>query len=330
MEITKYRSQLLIALEQVGVHLRQAQNTLTRLGRDVDDRSRRLREVLRPSENHVNYFWNLLRQGQNAFTRLGRGIADKKQEMRQAFQATKDDFREALTTSRDAVAGASGKIIKFRSELYVAWGQMTARLQRGQNTVTRFGKSVADKPRKLQKALRARENDLHKLLKNSPDAIVVTDVEHRFVAANPKGLDLFGVSETNLRKFTIDVFLSHGQILEFQAIGTPLTRREERHGKCEIRRLDGSLRIAEYSFVANFVPFRHLYRFCNIATTNQYQPPTLRTIRKQPNQTKGIASRRTIAFDSSCCTRSECCFKVVQSVGFDVPSRSNREALEAF
>jgi hypothetical protein len=32
MEITKYRSQLLIALEQAGVHLRQAQNALTSLG----------------------------------------------------------------------------------------------------------------------------------------------------------------------------------------------------------------------------------------------------------------------------------------------------------
>ena len=283
MEIAKYRSQLLIALEQAGVHLRQAQNTLTRLGRDVVDRSLRLQEVLRPSENHVNNFWNLARRGQNAVARLGRRVADKKQEMREAFQASKDDFREVLTSSRDAVAGASAKITKFRSELYVGWGQVTARLQRGQKTVTRFGRSIADKPRRLQKALRARENDLRKLLENSPDAIVVTDIEHRFVAANSKGLDLFGVSETNLRKFTIDVFLSHGQILDFQGIGTSLTRREEKHGKCEIRRLDGSLRIAEYSFVANFVPFRHLYRFRNIARTNQYQPPTLRTIRNQPN-----------------------------------------------
>ena len=283
MEITKYRSQLLIALEQAGVHLRQAQNTLNRLGRDVVDRSRRQWDVLRPSENHVNYLWNLLRRGQNVVTRLGRSVADKKQEMRDAFQASKGDFREVLTTSRHAVAGAIGNIIKFRSELYVAWGQVTARLQRGQNTVARFGRSIADRPRRRQKALRSRENDLRKLLENSPDAIVVTNVEHRFVEANLKGLDLFGVSETNLSKFTMDVFLSHGQILEFQGIGSPLTRREERHGKCEIRRLDGSLRIAEYSFVANFVPSRHLYRFRNVATTNQYQPPKLRTLRNQPN-----------------------------------------------
>src|SRR5215831_8258909 len=188
MEITKYRSQLLIALEQAGVHLRQAQNTLNRLGRSV---------------------------------------ADKKQEMRDAFQASKGDFREVLTTSRHAVAGAIGNIIKFRSELYVAWGQVTARLQQGQNTVARLGRSIADRPRRRQKALRSRENDLRKLLENSPDAIVVTNVEHRFVEANLKGLDLFGVSETNLSKFTIDVFLSHGQILEFQGIGSPLTRREE-------------------------------------------------------------------------------------------------------
>jgi PAS domain S-box-containing protein len=214
---------------------------------------------------------------------LGRSIADQPQRLREALRPRKDDFRELLTTSRDAIVGANGKIIKFRSQLYVAWGQVTARLQQGQDTVTRFGRSVVDKPRRQQKALRARENDLRKLLENSSDAIVVTSVEHRFVAANPKGLDLFGVSETNLREFTIDAFLSHGQILESQGIGSPLTRREERHGKCEIRRLDGSLRIAEYSFLANFVPFRRLYRFRNIATSNQHQPPTLRTVANQPN-----------------------------------------------
>jgi PAS domain S-box-containing protein len=153
------------------------------------------------------------------------------------------------------------QITKFRSGLFIALEQLTVNLQRAQNTLMRLGRSVAEKHRRIQEALRERENDLRKLLAGSPDAIVVTNGDHRFVAANPKALDLFGISQTNMRKFTIDAFLPDGQILDFDANGPPFIRREERHGKCKIRRLDGSLRVAEYVFVANFVPLRHLSRF---------------------------------------------------------------------
>jgi hypothetical protein len=53
MEITKYRSQLFAASEQAMVYLRQAQNTLTRLGRTVADKPRRLQEALRARENDL-------------------------------------------------------------------------------------------------------------------------------------------------------------------------------------------------------------------------------------------------------------------------------------
>jgi hypothetical protein len=65
-------------------------------------------------------------------------------------------------------------------------------------------------------------------------------------------------------KFTIDAFLPHKQILDFDGKGSPFIKREERHGKCRIRRLDGSLRIAEYAFVPNFTPRRHLSRFHDV------------------------------------------------------------------
>ena len=92
------------------------------------------------------------------------------------------------------------------------------------------------------------------------------DVGRRLVAANPKALDLFGVSETNLKKFTIDAFLSGNEILYFNGNGSPFKGRVEKHGECKIRRLDGSSRVAEYVFVANFAPYQHLCRFCNVRT----------------------------------------------------------------
>jgi PAS domain S-box-containing protein len=120
---------------------------------------------------------------------------------------------------------------------------------------------------------------LRKLLANAIDAVVVTDDDHRFVAANPKALDLFGISETNLRNFTIDAFLLRGQILYFDGNGSPFIGREERHGECKIRRMDGSLRAAEYIFAANFVPRRHLCRFLNI---KKLRPNFIATFHSRP------------------------------------------------
>jgi PAS domain S-box-containing protein len=179
-----------------------------------------------------------------------------------------------LANSRNAIAETQGKIAKYRSQLFATSQHVTLHLGQAQTTLTRLGRRAVDKPRRLRKALRTRENDLRKLLASALDAVVVTDVGHRFVAANPKALDLFGVSEANLRNFTIDAFLPGGQILYFDGNGSPFIGRDERHGECKIRRMDGSLRAAEYSFVANFVPRRHLCRFHNVKTTQVKFVPT--------------------------------------------------------
>jgi PAS domain S-box-containing protein len=161
--------------------------------------------------------------------------------------------------------------IKFKSQasialeqLFVALKEMTVHLHRAQKTLTRLGSSDIAKPRRLQ-ARRTKEDDLRNLLLENFDyAIVVTNGDRRLVYANPKALDLFGVSELNVRKFSIDTFLSHCQILELRRKWF-LIRRDERYGKCKISRLDGSLRVAEYILVANVIPFQHLYSFMNIA-----------------------------------------------------------------
>jgi PAS domain S-box-containing protein len=209
-----------------------------------------------------------LRQTQNALATLGRNAAEK---LQQALRARANDL---LASSHNAVVVTSGKITKYRSQLLATSEQLTLHLRQTQNALATLGRNVAEKPKRLRKALRTRENDLRKLLASALDAVVVTDVDHRFVAANPKALDLFGVSETNLRNFTIDAFLTRGQILSFDGNGSPFIGRKERHGECKIRRMDGSLRAAEYSFVANFVPRRHLCRFRNVKTTQVKFIPT--------------------------------------------------------
>ena len=154
------------------------------------------------------------------------------------------------------------EITKFNSQLFGASKEVTVHLRQALNTLTERGKNVLEVTRRLQEARRTRVNDLRELLANSLDAIVVTNVDRRFVAANPKALHLFGVSEANIRQFTIDAFLL-GQIRYFDGNGLPFISRGEKQGECQIRRLDGNLRLTEYIFVANFVPFRHLFRFRN-------------------------------------------------------------------
>ena len=146
--------------------------------------------------------------------------------------------------------------------------QLTLRLNRGQDTLTRVRRSVADRPRRLQRALESRNNELRELLASSVDAIVVTNADRSLVAANSKALDLLGVTQTNMKQFTMDMFLSRCQIQQFDRQRLPFTRREPKRGICKIRRLDGNLRVVEYSFVANFVPFRNLCSFSSITATN--------------------------------------------------------------
>lgn len=155
------------------------------------------------------------------------------------------------------------KTKKLRSQLLVALEQATVYLRNITNTLARARTSIVEKARKLQEAGRERENDLPKLLASSCDAIVVMNMELRFVAANGKALDVFGISEKNLTMFSMDAFLPRGQILCFDKNGEPFISRKEWHGECQIRRLDGSLRVAEFIFVANYVPFRHLCMFRN-------------------------------------------------------------------
>src|SRR5215469_9983669 len=217
MEVTKFRSQLFIALEQVTVHLRQAQNTLTGVGRSVAAQPRRLVAIVATNEKitrHLSTVFGqaaiLLRQTLNGFTRLG-------------------------AIFLDAIAVTNAEVAR---QLSIAWGQVTVPLQHAQNTLIELVRSVADKPRRLQEEVRARQSELRRLLASSFDAVVVTDAERRLVAANPMASHLFGVSEANMRKFSIDAFLSRRQIPYFGANGSPFIGRKTRQGECKIRCLD--------------------------------------------------------------------------------------------
>jgi PAS domain S-box-containing protein len=166
-----------------------------------------------------------------------------------------------LANAFDAIVIAKGKVSKFSERFFTRLQQAKVLLRRALETLTTVARSVAQKPRRLREAFRGRENKLRTLLATSFDAIVVTNDRHRFVNANSRALELFGISERNITMFTMDAFFRHRQSAKFDHNDALVVNRKERHGECEIKRLDGSFLRAEYSFVGNVLPHRNLYRF---------------------------------------------------------------------
>jgi PAS domain-containing protein len=265
MEITKFSSLLYIALEQATLHLR-----------------RTMYPVVERAKNATEKMWDLLAGFLDAAVVANAKIAQFGSRVYVALKQAALHYRlalkplseramaaiqkmlELLASSLNAVLGMSVKISKFTSQLLVSLKQAPGHFRRALNPLTESGKNVLAKSRSLQEARRARENDLQALLANSVDAVVVTNIDRRFIAANPNALRLFGVSESNITQFTIDAFLSEGELLRLDGNSLPFISREESQGECKIRRLTGNFRIADYIFVANFVPFRHLFIFRNV------------------------------------------------------------------
>jgi len=283
MEIAKFRAQLSIASELAAVGRQRAENTLARWRESLQKartKSESHLRVLRAASNDAIAFASErisrfefqlssaskrlaapLEQAQNTVSSLGSGAVDTVRKM--GLEA-RNDLLKLQSVSRDAVAFAGGQMVKAGSHVFVATKQVEARMHLAHSSVATLVKTVVEKPRRLRDARRAKEDELRHLLSLSLDAMVVTDVKRRLVDANPKALELFGISEFNMQYFTIDTFIAHYEALD-DASASSVSNQVQIHGRCRIRRLDGALRVAECHFVPEVVPRRHLYEFLNIA-----------------------------------------------------------------
>ncbi len=265
MENTRFTSQLSVALEQATLHLRQTLNPLTELAKKAVENIRELfagfLDAAVTANAKISRFTSQLL---NALKHGTLHLRHALQPFTERGKAALQKIPELLAGSLDALVMANAKISKFGSQLLAALKEAPVHVGQALYPLTKLGQSVVEKTRGLQEARRARENDLRQLLASSVEAVVVTNVDRRFVAANPIALHLFGVSEVNITQFTIDAFLLEGEILQLDGNGLPFISREEMQGECKIRRLTGNLRVADYIFVANFLPFRHLFIFRNV------------------------------------------------------------------
>jgi len=294
MAVIKVTSQFFILLEQASVQCQRVQQYLVNLGRDIGYKVQGVREAFRARKYYlpelrigcsaviavmnkgietVRPHISTLREaavviGQRAQQNLVKsGVAAgyKARQVGATVRARKYYLPDLRKGGAAAISAANGRIKKVASQLYMPLEHGARYIQRAGDKVTSVGRKIADKPRKIREARHARENELRNLLATSVNAIVVTDDEHRFVAANTNALELFGVSEANIRNFTLDSFISKGQIPGFNGHGASFCSGGMKKGNCQIRRLNGNLRLADFEFTANYLPFRHLCIFRNIS-----------------------------------------------------------------
>jgi PAS domain-containing protein len=223
------------------------------------------------------YYWPELRNGPGVVIAVASvGIAKSRAYLAELLERTSVQVRQArqaLVSDKQkiekvadagyaaAMVAASRGFKKVGTQIYMPLEYGTRSIQRAGHKVANAGREIASKPRRMREQRKARENDLLNLMATSLDAIVVTDDEHRIVAANTNALQLLGVSYANIKNFTLDSFIASGQVAGFIGHGASSGRGEMKKGKCKIRRLDGNVRLAEYEFTANRVPSRHLCIF---------------------------------------------------------------------
>jgi PAS domain S-box-containing protein len=152
----------------------------------------------------------------------------------------------------------------LRASLFAVFENVSLRLQGARDALANVKQRAIKEHRRWQEVLLERKGRVGRLLADSVEAVVVTNDKRRLLAANPPALALLGLSPKNLEGFTIDAFLPASELLEFERNGPLFFRGRERRGECEIRRLDGSRRVVEFTFQANFVPRRHLSRFRDV------------------------------------------------------------------
>jgi PAS domain-containing protein len=196
---------------------------------------------------------------ENALDQLQRRVANYLQQVRHDLA---NDLRNLRAGSRDALMVGNERIARMGSQISAASRQAAMRFQTAQSAITGLERSIVDKPRRTREARWAKENELRNSLASSVDPVIVTDGDRRLVAANATALELFGISELNMRNFTLDTFVANVEPRDFDR-DSSLESHDARLSRCKIRRLDGGLRIAECQCIAGIVPGRHLYKFLN-------------------------------------------------------------------
>src|SRR5215831_16869842 len=116
-----------------------------------------------------------LRQAQNTLIRLGRSVFDKPWRLQEALHAIKSVLRKLAAIPLNAAAVTDGTEAATGRQVWIRLQHIAVHLRQAQNTFIRLGSSVFDKPRRLQEALHAIKSVLRKLVAVPLNAAAVTD-----------------------------------------------------------------------------------------------------------------------------------------------------------
>ena len=117
--------------------------------------------------------------------------------------------------------------------------------------------------------IRTRKQELQALFEASLDAIAIVDDQGKYVEVNPAFCQLLGVSHSQILGHQIGNFIESSSDIEQQ--WRILLQQGQATGELRLRHSDGTLRDAEYTAKANFVPGRHLTVLRDITQRKQAQ-----------------------------------------------------------
>lgn len=136
---------------------------------------------------------------------------------------------------------------------------------------------------------------LQSLFQNVLDAIVVADDQGRYVDVNPAACKLFGLSEEELLGRRITDFTEHK--FNFEKIWQAFQEQGHQSGELTLQRLDGTLRVVEYTSTANILPHRHLAVLRDITLIQQAQQQQLKKSADHLAEAQKIAHIGSWEFD---------------------------------
>ncbi len=144
---------------------------------------------------------------------------------------------------------------------------------------------------KTEEALRKSEAQLRAVFENSLDAIAVCDDNLHLIDANPSALALFGVSRETLSGFSLENLVPPDQRGALLSDWQAMLRNGEQWGERKLMRPDGSVRTAQFSAKANFLPSQHLFSFRDI-TQRREAEESLSQLSQRLLQTQDEERRR--------------------------------------
>jgi PAS domain S-box-containing protein len=171
------------------------------------------------------------------------------------LRAVNDEMRRAL----DRIQLTETELRQKNETLAEAQRQLAEERQHLENLNQNLELQVAERTASLAEANRKlmfREQQWQALFNRAPDAILVADDEGRYLDANPAACELFGMPKKKLLQKSIADFADPG--VDVKQLWQEFLQADHMTGVFAVHRPDGSVRKAEFSAIAHFMPGRHL------------------------------------------------------------------------